>query len=125
MAGVDDSAVTGPFDGSLTARGLTIQLQTRGRSSGQPRLVTIGFVERPDGSLLVAASSPLTHWARNLALDPHCVVERAGRSHPCIAELLAGADAHEAISGLILRYGTPAERLGGGPSFRLVPVATD
>ncbi len=83
MAGVDDSAVTGPFDGSLTARGLTIRLQTRGRSSGQPRLVTIGFVERPDGSLLVAASSPLTHWARNLGPRP-ALRRRAGGAFPSL-----------------------------------------
>ena len=50
MTGADDHAAAGRFDASLTARGLTIRLQTRGRSSGQPRLVTIGFVERPDGS---------------------------------------------------------------------------
>jgi deazaflavin-dependent oxidoreductase (nitroreductase family) len=125
MTSADDQAATGLSDASLTARGLTIGLQTRGRSSGRLRLVTVGFVEQPDGSLLVAASSPETHWARNLAVDPHCVVERAGRRLPCIAVPLAGADAHEAISGLILRYGTPAERLGGGPSFRLVPVTRD
>jgi hypothetical protein len=40
-----------------------------------------------------------------------------------IAEPLEGADHGRAIRGLILRYGTPAERLGLGPSFRLRPLA--
>jgi hypothetical protein len=36
------------------------------------------------------------------------------------AVALAGADRNDAITALILRYGTPAERLGLGPAFRLV-----
>jgi len=50
----------------LSARGLTIRLVTIGRHSGLPRFATIGFVERPGGSLLVAASAGTTHWAANL-----------------------------------------------------------
>jgi deazaflavin-dependent oxidoreductase (nitroreductase family) len=121
----EPSQAARPFEAGLTSRGLTIRLQTRGRASGLPRWVTIGFLEHPDGSLLVAASSEQTHWARNLAADPRCVVERAGRHVACTAEPLAGAEAHEAVVGLILRYGTPAERLGGGPAFRLVPRAPE
>jgi deazaflavin-dependent oxidoreductase (nitroreductase family) len=111
-----------PFEVGLTERGLTIRLQTRGRASGRPRWATIGFVEQPDGSLLVAASSADAHWARNLVADPRCSVERAGRHMACVAEPLSGPQAQEAVVGLILRYGTPAERLGGGPAFRLVPA---
>jgi len=39
-----------------------------------------------------------------------------------MAEGLDAADHAKAIRGLILRYGTPAERLGRGPSFRLRPI---
>jgi hypothetical protein len=39
-----------------------------------------------------------------------------------VAEPLDAADHARTIRGLILRYGTPAERLGRGPSFRLRPL---
>lgn len=107
---------------SLTARGRTITLHVTGRSSGQPREATVGFVEGEDGSLLVAAASEATHWARNLAVQPRCRVERGEISWICIAVPLQGAEAHAAVAALILKYGTPAERLGSGPVYRLVPV---
>jgi hypothetical protein len=47
----------------------------------------------------------------------------AGRSFEAIAELLDGPDHARAVRELILRYGTPSEGLGGGPSFRLRPRA--
>jgi hypothetical protein len=43
------------------------------------------------------------------------------RRFSAIAEPLETSDHARAIRGLILRYGTPAERLGLGPSFRLRP----
>ena len=46
------------------------------------------------------------------------------RAFDALAEPLAPADHARAIRGLILRYGTPAEGLGHGPSFRLRPLAT-
>jgi hypothetical protein len=36
-----------------------------------------------------------------------------------LAEPLEAAAAARAVTRLILRYGTPAERLGRGPAFRL------
>jgi hypothetical protein len=44
------------------------------------------------------------------------------RRFAALAEPLDGADHARTIRGLILRYGTPAERLGRGPSFRLRPL---
>jgi hypothetical protein len=83
-------------------------------------------VEEPDGSLLVAAGDPDSDWGRNLAADPHCFVSLGGDRRPATAEPLEGAEAARAVRELILRYGTPAERLGRGPAFRLrrSPVAT-
>lgn len=46
----------------------------------------------------------------------------AERSFEATAELLAGPDHARAIRELILRYGTPSEGLGAGPSFRLRPA---
>jgi deazaflavin-dependent oxidoreductase (nitroreductase family) len=102
--------------------GKAIVLETRGRISGEPREVTLGFVEEPDGSLLVSADGEETHWARNLLADPRCRVGREGRWRDHAAERLGPADHRRAVAGLVLRYGTPAERLGSGPSFRLLPT---
>ncbi|HSW41738.1 MAG TPA: nitroreductase/quinone reductase family protein, partial [Patescibacteria group bacterium] len=87
-----------------------------------PRRTAVGFVEEPDGSLLVAAGSATSHWVANIVADPVChgtigEVRRAYR-----AEEVAGPDRTRAIRELILKYGTPAERLGAGPAFRLRPV---
>jgi hypothetical protein len=37
------------------------------------------------------------------------------------AHEIEGPERARAIRELILRYGTPSERLGSGPAFRLVP----
>ena len=60
-------------------------------------------------------------WALNLLADPAVEVEVGDRRFAAIAEPLDPTDHARAIRGLILRYGTPAERLGRGPSFRLRP----
>jgi deazaflavin-dependent oxidoreductase (nitroreductase family) len=111
----------GDLEDDLVARGWTIRLETRGRRSGRPRRAVIGFVEGADGSLLVAASSEASHWASNLRSDPRCRVEREGRVAPYRACALGTAGQRSAVAALILKYGTPAERLGGGPAFRLDP----
>jgi hypothetical protein len=84
--------------------------------------VAVGYVDEPDGSVLVAAGDR-AQWALNLFDDPNVDVEVGERRFSAIAEPLEGADHGRAIRGLILRYGTPAERLGLGPSFRLRPLA--
>lgn len=81
----------------------------------------VGFVEAPDGSLLVAASDTETHWALNLLAEPRCLVEREGDRLEHRAIPLDERDHHAAVAALIMKYGTPAERLGSGPAFRLVP----
>jgi deazaflavin-dependent oxidoreductase (nitroreductase family) len=106
----------------LAAWGKVVLLETQGRRSGRPRTTPVGFVELSDGSLLVAAGDPFTQWARNLMIDPQCRATREGQTHQYQAEPLTGSDHHEAVASLILRYGTPAERLGAGPSFRLRPA---
>lgn len=106
----------------LAAWGKVVMLETTGHVSGQPRRTAVGFVEEPDGCLLVAAGSPGSHWAANLLANPLChgtigEVRRAYR-----VEELSGPDRARAITGLIVRYGTPAESLGAGPAFRLRPT---
>jgi len=61
----------------------------------------VGYVDEPDGSVLVAAGDG-AHWALNLFADPTVDVEVGERGFAAVAE-------------------TPAERLGRGASFRLRP----
>jgi deazaflavin-dependent oxidoreductase (nitroreductase family) len=106
----------------LAEWGKVVLIETRGRVTGQPARAAVGYLEEPDGSYLVAAGDPNAAWARNLEADPLCVVTVGERTGTFRAEPLAGPELHAAISGLILRYGTPAEGLGRGPAFRLRPV---
>jgi deazaflavin-dependent oxidoreductase (nitroreductase family) len=110
----------------LVGWGKVLRLETRGRLSGRPLEVAVGYVDEPDGSFLVAAGTPETDWARNLEADPGCrVAVGEEQLRPAAAEPLDGPDAHRAVRELILRYGTPAERLGRGSVFRLRPVSRD
>jgi deazaflavin-dependent oxidoreductase (nitroreductase family) len=110
------------MDDDLAAWGKVVILETTGRDSGRPRRAALGFVVEPSGSLLVAANGPETHWALNLFAHPGCVVEREGVGTPHVAEPLEDSARQSAVTALILKYGTPAERLGWGPAFRLVPA---
>ena len=107
----------------LAGWGKVLRLQTRGRASGRAVDVALGFVEDRDGTVLVAAGTAEADWARNLEADPRCSVT-VGEIvwTQAAAELLEGAEAERAVRELILKYGTPAERLGRGPAFRLRAV---
>jgi len=109
----------------LAEWGRVLLLETTGHRSGASRVAVVGFVEEADGSLLVAAGEPHTAWAGNLIAEPRCHVTIAERHLVARAEPLSGTHAQRAVVELILRYGTPAERLGRGPAFRLVPISTD
>jgi deazaflavin-dependent oxidoreductase (nitroreductase family) len=114
---VDD----GEVGEQLVGWGKSIEITTRGRLSGRAVQAVVGFVEDPDGSLLVAAGDPTADWALNLLADRSCRVVMAGRAWEAVAEPLAGPEFARAIRELILKHGTPAERLGRGPAFRLRP----
>lgn len=106
----------------LASWGKVVSLEIRGRVSGEPIRVAVGYLDEADGSLLVAAGDPDTDWARNLETDPNCHATIGERTFDAVAERLDGSDAARAVVGLILKYGTSAERLGRGPAFRLRPV---
>ena len=112
------------MEDELVASGRFVRIETRGSQSGLDRPVTVGFVDDEDepGAILVAATAPDAAWAGNLFAEPACHVQVGDRSFDAIAEPLYGAEHARAVRGLILRYGTPAEGLGRGPSFRLRPV---
>jgi deazaflavin-dependent oxidoreductase (nitroreductase family) len=114
--------VTSPTDDvgeQLAAWGKVARIETRGRTSGRPVVAAVGFVEEPDGTLLVAAGEPDADWARNLEAEPACTVTIEDRSVEMRAERIEGPAASRAIVELILKYGTSAERLGRGEVFRL------
>jgi deazaflavin-dependent oxidoreductase (nitroreductase family) len=108
-------------DDDLVAWGRVLRLETLGRITGRPAQATVGFVEQADGALLVAAGSPRADWVRNLIADPHCRTTIGTDTRSAVARLLDGAEHAAAVRELILKYGTPAEGLGQGPSFELRP----
>jgi len=109
------------MDDDLVANGRVLRIETRGRVTGHPARAAVGFVEHPGGALLVSAGSPSADWARNLLADPACHVTIADLAFDAVARELAGPEHVAAVRDLILKYGTPAERLGGGPTFELLP----
>jgi deazaflavin-dependent oxidoreductase (nitroreductase family) len=111
-----------PFGEQLVGWSKAVAIETRGRRTGRTVITAVGFVEEPDGSLLVAAGDPGAHWAANLRAEPRCVARIGTLRAAYVAEELDDAAEARAITGLILKYGTPAERLGAGPAFRLRPV---
>ena len=113
------------MEAELVASGRFARIETRGSQTGLTRAVTIGFVDDGivPGAILVAAGGVEAAWAANLLADPACRVELAERTFSAVAEPLEPAEHARAIRDLILRYGTPAESLGHGTSFRLRPVA--
>jgi deazaflavin-dependent oxidoreductase (nitroreductase family) len=114
-----DSHASGDIGEELAGWGKVVMLETRGRVSGEPARAAVGFVEEPDGALLVAAGSAAADWARNLEAEARCVVTIGAWTSAALAEELDGPERSAAIRELILKYGTPAERLGAGPAFRL------
>ena len=113
------------MEDDLVKSGRFARLAIRGRRSGEPRSVNVGFVEEPDGSLLIAAGAPDADWALNLLADPDCTVSVGERSFAARAEPIDDGDPRRgrAVRELILRYGTPSEGLGSGLVFAVRPVA--
>jgi deazaflavin-dependent oxidoreductase (nitroreductase family) len=110
------------MEDELVAWGRVVRIETTGRRSGRTVTVVVGFVDRPGGAVVVAATSPDASWARNLEADPRCRVSIGDRSWAAEARPLKGPEHAAAVRDLILRYGTPSEGLGSGPSFELTPL---
>ncbi len=112
-----------PYGEQLVGWAKAVSIETRGRVTGRPVVTDVGFVEEQDGSLLVAAGDPGAHWAANLRAEPRCTARIGTIQAAYVAEELDDAAKARAVTGLILKYGTPAERLGAGPAFRLRPAS--
>jgi deazaflavin-dependent oxidoreductase (nitroreductase family) len=107
------------MEDDLVGWGRVLRIETTGRVSGRPAHAVVGFVERPDGGLVVAAGSHEADWGRNLLADPACRVSIGGATTDAVARELEGRERADAVRDLILKYGQPAERLGAGPAFEL------
>jgi deazaflavin-dependent oxidoreductase (nitroreductase family) len=105
----------------LAGWGKVALLETVGRSSGRRVQSAVGFVDAADGALYIAAGSETADWAQNLRHEPRCRATIADRAAAYVAQEVEGAERAQAVTDLILKYGTPAERLGRGPVFRLAP----
>jgi deazaflavin-dependent oxidoreductase (nitroreductase family) len=111
------------MDDDLVASGRVMRIETTGRVTGRRARAVVGFAEREDGAMVIAAGSPDASWGRNLLEHAACRVTIADATWAADARPLQGAEHAAAVRDLILRYGTPAEGLGAGPSFELRPVA--
>ncbi len=106
----------------LAGWGKVALIETRGRRSGRPARAAVGFVDEPSGTLVVAAGDDHADWVLNLGVNPQCRATIGDESRSYVARELAAGERAAAITSLILKYGTPAERLGRGPAFRLTPT---
>ena len=113
----------GEMEDDLVAWGRVARIETRGRRSGRMIPVVVGYVDSADGAIVVAATAPQAAWALNLLVEPRCRVTIGDETREAVARPLAGAEHAAAVRDLILRYGTPSEGLGSGPSFELTPAA--
>ena len=105
----------------LAAWGKVAILETRGRTTGNPVRTAVGFVEEADGSLIVAAGTDWADWALNLRSHPTVTATIGDTTTGYEATELSDDERNGAVTALILKYGTPAERLGRGPAFLLIP----
>jgi len=108
--------------GRLMARsGRVGILASTGRRSGRRRTAPLGFVRRPDGTVLVAAGSPGPAWAANLQAQPACTFTIRGRERRYRARLLEGSERDEALVAGRAAWGRMAGRAAFGETFALEP----
>jgi deazaflavin-dependent oxidoreductase (nitroreductase family) len=91
---------SGPMAGSTP-----MILTTKGRKSGQPQAVVIGW--RPAGDAMVAIASNNgaqedPHWYRNLKQDPHATAEIGGKKVEVRARTAEGEEAQR--MGALIDY---------------------
>lgn len=104
----------------LAGWGKVALLATRGRHSGRAVSTPVGFWRADDDALYLAAGDEASDWALNLRITPGCRLAIGEEAAEYDALEVAGDERSAALRELILKYGTPAERLGRGPVFRLL-----
>ncbi len=111
--------------GSLMARsGRVGILGTTGAKTGQPRRAPVGFVARPDGSILIGAGSRASRgWTANLKANPAATFSVKGVEHRYRAGLVGGECRAAALDELKAKMGGVAARADWGDLFVLEPEA--
>jgi deazaflavin-dependent oxidoreductase (nitroreductase family) len=122
------NALTRAFNalgGSLMARSGRIGiLGTTGAKTGKPRRAPLGYVARPDGTLLIGSGSPTNRgWTANLKADPAATFSVKGVERRYRARLVPPEDREAALAELRARMGSFAERADWGDLFVLEPEA--
>ncbi len=92
------NAVGGAF---MVRMGWVASLGTTGARSGLPRTAAVGFLQRADGSVLIAAGGTGRAWAANLRAHPACTLTIRGRRHAYVAAAQSGADRDTALAELV------------------------
>lgn len=109
--------------GSLMARSGRIGiLGTTGAKTGLRRTAPIGFVARPDGTVLIGAGSRSNRgWTANLRANPSATFSVKGVERSYRARLVVAEDREAALAELKAKMGGMAERADWGDLFVLEP----
>jgi deazaflavin-dependent oxidoreductase (nitroreductase family) len=102
-------------------------LETIGRTSGEPRIIEIWFAADGDRIYLLSGGRDDAHWVRNLQKEPRVRVRIGRRWHAGIARTIEGeTDEQHARELLAAKYQgwSPGRRLSGWARGSL-PVAID
>lgn len=97
-----DAPGEAPPDGGYSLR----VVETRGRSTGEPRLVPLAVVARDGGHYLV---SPVRDrdWVANLLQTPECALLAAGERQDCRAETVDGDEAATVVATYLAAMSVP------------------
>jgi deazaflavin-dependent oxidoreductase (nitroreductase family) len=99
-------------------------LGTTGARTGLPRHAHIGFVARPDGSLLIGAGTPTGHaWTANLKANPSVTFAIKGLERRYRARLVGPDERDAVLAEIRAKMGGPAARANWGDLFVLEPEA--
>lgn len=111
--------------GSLMARtGRVGILGSTGAKTGLPRRAPIGFVARPDGSILIGSGSPTNRgWTVNVKANASCTFTTKGTMRRYRARLVGADEREAALAELKAKMGGMAERATWGDLFVLEPEA--
>jgi deazaflavin-dependent oxidoreductase (nitroreductase family) len=119
------STLFNSIGGSLMVRsGRVGLLGTTGAKTGLARKAPIGFVTRPDGSLLIGSGSKVNRgWTANLKANPGCAFRIKSDERRYRARLVGEAERPAALAELKAKMGSMAERADWGDLFVLEPDA--
>ena len=119
------STLFNSIGGTIMVRsGRVGMLGTTGAKTGLARKAPIGFVARPDGSLLIGSGSRENRgWTANLKANPEATFSIKGVERRYRATLVGANGREAALAELKSSMGRVAERADWGDLFVLEPAA--